>query len=423
MAKSGFMKVAVGGPESTLGTAVARSSRLPVSEAVFLVQKSVNEAKEFITGRNTQAGYVKVAEECTASVPVNLVSSKGIRIILGSLLGSTAAPVQVGAGVVIVYDGAEDSCKLVVTSDSISASIGNYGEEVADANFGTEGSYALTGKTLADVVTDISAFTGYSAELLYGEETDSAALAVAVSSAQAKSRPVPVHFTSADSGAYLRVITPNLTSEELPGFSIQADGDGDNRLGAGCIVDSMNITAELKAKVKATFELMMLTVTGGQDGITTPLNQDDMDVLKFSDGLTYIGGEKFCYIKNVSIDVSNSHGADEGYCQGKQTKSKHAKGPFAVSGSGTIPVDSSSEAERIKALAAEKSSLLTKFSGRNYGNGVRAMVLFDIPSIQYTDDSKSASDANLEQSLSWEMIDDLGYDAPFAIHMISKEGE
>jgi len=173
--------------------------------------------------------------------------------------------------------------------------------------------------------------------------------------------------------------------------------------------------------VKATLELMMLTVTGGQTAITAAMTEDDMDVLKFSDGMTYIGGEKFCYTKNLSFDISNSHGADEGYCQGQQTKSKHAKGPFAVTGSVTLPVDSASEAERIKALAVSVSSLFARYLGRSYGNGINAAVILDVPAIQYTDDSKSAGDANLEQSLSWEMIDDVSYDAPFAIHTITKE--
>jgi len=419
--KSGFMKVAVGGPESTLGTAVARTSRLPATEAVFLKQKATTEEKGYITGRNTKSGYVKTAEECTASVPMNLVASKALNIVLRSLLGSMSTPAQVGCGITITYDGAEDSCKLVVAADSISASVGNKGSEVADTNFGTAGSYALSGKTLADLVTDISAFTGYNAIALYGEATASAAAAVTIASAQAKNRPVPVHFTSANSGAYLRIFTSLLTNDELPGFSIQADGDGDNRLGAGAVVDSMNITADLKSKVKATLELMMLTVTGGQTAITAAMTEDDMDVLKFSDGMTYIGGEKFCYTKNLSFDISNSHGADEGYCQGQQTKSKHAKGPFAVTGSVTLPVDSASEAERIKALAVSVSSLFARYLGRSYGNGINAAVILDVPAIQYTDDSKSAGDANLEQSLSWEMIDDVSYDAPFAIHTITKE--
>jgi len=421
MAKSGFMKVAVGGPESALGTAVARTSRLPVTEPVFLIQKAVNEDKEFITGRNTKAGYVKVAEECNASVSMNLVATKGLNIVLRSVLGLMSTPAQVGCGISLVYDGEAESCKIVVTSDTITAAIGAKGAEVADANFGTTGTYSLAGKTLADLVTDITAFTGYTAVALYGDPTASAAAAVAITAAQAKARALPIHFTSATSGAYLRIFTPQLTNDELPGFSIQSDGDGDNRLGSGAVVDSMNITADLKAKVKATLELMMLTVTAGQTAITANLGDDDKDVLKFSDGLTYIGGAKFCYIKNLTIDVANNHGADEGYCQGQQTKAKHAKGQFGVTGSSTIPVDSASEAERIKSLSALKSSLMARFLGRTYGNGINAAVIFDVPALQYTDDSKSAGDATLEQSLSWEMIDELSYDSPFAIHTITRE--
>ena len=64
---------------------------------------------------------------------------------------------------------------------------------------------------------------------------------------------------------------------------------------------------------------------------------------------------------------------------------------------------------------------MARFLGRTYGNGINAAVIFDVPALQYTDDSKSAGDATLEQSLSWEMIDELSYDSPFAIHTITRE--
>jgi hypothetical protein len=423
--KKGFMKVAIGGMESTLGTAVPRTERLPITDFGYLIEKPTKASKDIITGRNSNAGYDVNAIDYSAEIPTNLIANKATGLMLQSLVGVASSPVTVGCGIRVTYSGAEPSCKLVVSGagKTITAYIGNLGEEILDTNFGSAGVLDLTGKTLATVVSTIAGYTGYEAVSLYGDSSSQAVTPVDITTAQAKGRSVPIHFTGTGTGVVLKVFKPDYTNAEHAGFSIQVDGDGDNRLGAGAIVDSATISADLKAKAKATWSLQLLSVIAGQSAIVLGLKQSDLDVMKFSDAETLIAGLKFCYVKNTSVTIANNHSADEGYCQGSLTKAKHVRGQFDVTGSVTLTVgdvgDSpSSETERLKNLSNETSSLQLLYTGRTLAAGIKAMMLIDMPNIQYSDDSKSSGDSSLEQSLSFEAIDALSYDDHLQIQML-----
>ena len=426
--KKGFLKVSVGGMETTAGTAVDRSGRLGVTDFGYLVEKPTKSTKDVITGRNTNAGYDIDAIDYATELSTNLVASRPVGILLHSLTGVVEPPVQVGGAISIRYTGTESSCHTVVspTAKTIACHVGPPGQEMLDSQFGLEGVLDLSGLTLGSLVTAINACTAYEAVIVYGREDSEAALPTGIVSAQAKNRSVLVHFLSSDSGVFLRTFGTNLENTENPTFSIQMDAVGDNQLGSGAVVDTATFSADLKAKAKASWNLMLLSVLGGQQPTTLELASAELDVMKFNEGETYLGGYRQCWVKNVSLTLANNHSEDEGYCQGSLSKAKHVRGQFVATGSLTLavtdPIDlNSSESERKKNLSNEITSVQLRFTGRQLAEGIRSMLIFDLPTVQYTEDSKSASDNALEQSLSFEAIDIASYDEPVSIHMITDD--
>jgi len=424
--KKAFTKATIGGMEQTVGTAVPRTCRVTLTEFSYLQTKPTKTAKDIITGRNTTAGYDVDAIESNAELATNLAANKAIAILLHSLTGVRMTPVQVGCGILVSYDGEAASCKLTATASALSAAVGDLGDETADAAFGDDGSIALTGLTAQDVLDAINESPGYEAVLLYGVGTTPAASALAFTGSQAKGRKTFVHFTSTISGIYLHVYRPNFTNTENPTFSIQMDGVGDNQLGSGAVVDTATFSGDLKARMKASWSLALTKILGGQEASTVPLTEADKDGMKFSEGQTYIGGKRYGYTKNSSITVANNHSSDEGYCQGSLERHHHVRGEFSVTGSVTLVATDaeetpSSESERIKVVSNAISSLFLVYTGRNLAEGIKAMVAIDLPTIQYTEESKSSGDQQLDQSLSFTAIDAEGYDDFLRISLLSSD--
>jgi hypothetical protein len=426
--KKSFTKATIGGMEETLGTAVPRTSRVALTDFSYLLETPTKNPKEVITGRNTTRGFDVDAIDYTSELATNLAANKATGMLLQSLLGFRVAKVQVGCGIFIAYKGDAASCKLVASGSgkTLTSYVGDLGEEETDAGFGTAGVLDLTGKTLGTLVTAINEFSDYEAKVIYGGSTTTAETPVDIVATQAKNHQAVVHFTSADSGVYLDVFRPNFTNTENPTFSIQMDGVGDNQLGSGAVVDTATFSGDLKAKVKATWSLILTKVLNGQTASAVALTEADLDSLKFSEGETYIAGKKYCYTKNVSVSIANNHAADEGYCQGSLSKSKHVRGEFGVTGSMTLTATDktetiNSEDERAKNLSNLVSSLLLIYVGRQLVEGVRSLAIIDLPTIQYTEESKSAGDQAIDQSLSFTAIDIEGYDDFFKIHMLSTD--
>lgn len=426
--KKAFTKASIGGMESELGTAVARTSRIALTEFSYVQEIPTKNPKDIITGRNTTRGFDIDAIEYKSELSTNFAANQSIGMLLHSLMGVREQRVQVSCGMTLNYTGSSPSCKIVTSQSgkTIAAYSGELGSEVLDEDFGTAGVLDLTDQTLGTLVSTINGYAEYEAHILYGGATSPCDSPLDVVATQAKNRQALIHFTSIDSGIYLDVFKPNFTNSELPTFSVQMDGVGDNQLGSGAVVDSASISGDLKAKIKATWSLLLTKVIGSQSATTLPLTPADLDSLKFSEGQTFIGGKKYCYTKNVSVSVSNNHASDEGYCQGSLSKAKHVRGEFGVTGSVTVTATDkegavSTETERIKNLSNAISSLLLVFSGRQLAADVKSIMVVDLPSIQYTEESKSAGDQAIDQSFSFTAIDTEGYNDFFQIHMLSTE--
>lgn len=419
MYKGMYNKVSIGGPEVTLGTAVTRTDRLPITGLVNVIEKANKSADDVVTGRGTNRRNIVNSIDVSMEVPMQLMATRGMGFLMVSALGSDlATPIQVGGGVLISYMGSEPSCKLVVTTDSITASKGSLGSEVADAAFGTAGTLSLSALTISELVTTVNAYTDYTCSKLFGSDA-TLATALAISAAQIANRSVAVYMTSTDSGVYLHRHTPVLTSAERPTLSLQADGTGATfDICSGAVVDKLAFSADLKGRATVTASLIATAKsTGTESNVALPSNKQ----LKFSGAHINMAGVDQTFVKSLSVSMENNHDGDEGFGAGSLYKYDHAKGKFAVTGSAAIRTSASTEVEYAKRLTETGSSILALFQGENLATDIPEMVLIDIPHIDIMDATKSASDTNIDTEFKWEAIDANSYDQFATVDMLTKD--
>lgn len=415
--KKGYTKASIGGPETNKGTAVARTARLPISAMAYIQETPTKTPNEIITGRNNTSGYSVDSIEYACELSTAMGSGKAFSMLLDSCLGRKAVTAQVGAGIGIAYLGEAKSCKLVVSASEIKAYVGVYGKETLDSTFGTDGTLALTG-TVGALISAINGYPSYSAYIIAGDVSASASAAVPVSAAQAKAHGVPVWFTSTDSGVYLHSFKPNNTNTENPTYTIQLDGVGRNEVGSGAMVNSATFSGDLKAKMAATWSLVLLGLEQATAETAAPMGEAEMESMKFSEGSTYVEGERLCYIKNISLTVANNVSSDDGWCQGSLKKKEHIRGAFAVTGSATLTLTEGTQAQADAVMSNAVTSLQAVHTGRVLSGALKSMVMFDIATMQYTSYSKSTGDATIDLSLDLEAVDGMAYDDFFQVQML-----
>lgn len=423
MAKKEFTKVSIG-EETVVGTAVAVAARVPITDLSVLVESPEKSETGIIVGRRTNGGTSLDAISYTQDIPTVLTGNKANHFLMKSLMGIRSTPVAFGGSFLILYSGSAESCKLVVTATTISSYIGDIGAETLDTQFGTDGVYTPgTTLKLSELVAAINAFAnGYTAVKLNGIDDTVITALVNTGNHQAKDCAAPILCTCASSKAYITKFTPTLDDTENPTESILVEGAGDNVLGVGAAVDSMELSAELKGKATLKYSLKVLKSVGGQNASGLKYDESDLNPMKFNNGQTYISGKKFFYVKSHSLTISNNISDDEGWGQGSLYKSEHCQGKLSITGTNTVKLttdDPSSEAEAKKIASDDESALLLEYQGLELSSGLNEECIIDIPKIQYTGGSKSAGTNNLEQSLEFSAVDDAElYGDIIAIYLI-----
>jgi hypothetical protein len=419
MYKHMYNVLTVGGPEETLGTAIARSDRLPITDITEVVSTAAKNPSNVKTGRGTKhANYID-SIDTRLTMPLELQAIKGIGKLFSSCIGQDlATPQQVGGAFIISYTGDEASCKMVVTSTTVTVTIGDLGAEEADADFGTAGVYTFA--ALATDVAAIAAEPGYNCTKLFGPDAlTTESVGYAITSAQISGNSAIVYFTSADSGVYLHRHIPVLTNTERPTLTFQSDGMGvTNDVLAGAVVDTIEISAELKgrASMKATAIGTAVTST-----TASALTLSDKKPLKFANASMFLAGTEETFVKSVSISVANNHDGDEGYGTGSLYMQDHAKGDFAVTGSVSLRSGTTSEVEYAKRITDTTSSLLTVFQGDELATDIDEMVAVSVPYIDILSATKSAGGVGLNTELHFEAIDPQSYSDMFIVDMLTTD--
>lgn len=259
MASLNLIKTTVG-LESSAGTVVARAYRLPVTGNPGLDSAVTRERDPALSGENMPTGFYTTKILNGGALPLSFRPSPGCILTAYSALGGTT-PVsngtQIGACIRVRYTGASASCKLVAetSGDTLTSTVGAYGAESADANFGTTGAIDLTAAatdTVRELVAVIDAYDDYEAEKVFGADTVDTGGILAVTAVQAKNTWAYFFFTSVSSSAYLYKIEAHIGTTERPTLSTQIDERSANEVYGGCVVDQLAIEAALQGFLSAT---------------------------------------------------------------------------------------------------------------------------------------------------------------------------
>ncbi len=419
MYKQMYNKLVVGGPETELGTAVARTDRLPITGMVEVVKKASRAPSEVLTGRGTVRGNYIDSIDLTMDIPLELQATKATgKLIVSNVGQDLATPVQVMGAVRLSYTGAEPSCKITVTSTTVTAKVGALGAESDDANFGTAGVYTFA--AIGADVTAMGTHASYTCTKLFGANlatTDGKGYAIAA--AQAAGNSVVIYFTSADSGIYLHRFVPVLANTERPTLTFQADGTGlTNDVLSGAVVDSLAFSADLKGRASLTASVMgTASSTDTATAVALSLNKP----MKFSGASFFLAGISQAFIKNFSATIANNHDGDEGFGAGSVYKQDHAKGMFAVTGTTSVRSTTTTEVEYAKRITETTSSMLAVFQGDNLATDIPETILLRIPHIEIIDATKSAGGVGLDTELTWEAVDPQSYDDILTVDMLTTD--
>lgn len=431
MSSTNNVVVTIGGPESTLGTAVSREHVIPISGLPTLKKAAEKAEDPVIVGRNMAAGDFTMATPVGGDLPLSPRPCGGIGQLLCGLLGDDlASPVQIGACIRIMYTGSSDSCDITVVdtggSEAISAEIGTLGSEADDNNFGSSGSYDLTASandTVAELVALIDADTDYACELVWGAGTCATTDPVAITHSQGKNKWVYVFFGDSGTGAYLHQMSVGLTSTERDSWSIQVDGMQTNGLYSGCKVDSMSLSAALKGMAEGSVSL--LGTTFDDDTITaSALSLPDVDPMMFANGDFYVGATNYnSIIQDISIEMSNNHNP-EGYGAGSTDRAKILKGKFGASGSMTATLDSTTYALKSDAIDNTRHAISFYFEGSEIASSVKEFLLIELPYVTMATPEDSDNSGVIDTSIDFKAINPPGsynYDSALRVSMITTD--
>lgn len=417
------VKVTIGGPESPAGTAATREYVVPHRGLPNIRPAFTKEPDPAITGDNMRRGKYVMAGDVSGPLPLAFRPCGGIGQILNSLLGQELTPTQIGAAIRIRYIGTEASCKLSANTsgDTLTSEIGDLGSESGDAAFGTSGDIDLTAAatdTVGELVAVINAYTYYECEKMFGADAVDAADIIDITQAQAKSGWVVVRFSSATTGIYEHRWPVVLANTERPAYSLQIDGRQDNFLYDGCVVDSLSLSAAIKAFVESEAQIMGMEETGAQ--VASALTLEDVDPLRFHSGAFSIGETDWTYIRNHSIAIGNGHNA-EGFGKGSIYRAYHEKGMFSVTGDVQLRLDSDADALRDYINSTDLIALYFDYEGKALDANINEMIWVEMPYCSIDEYEWVENGDVIDVRIPFEVIYKKGspYNHPFTVSMLT----
>ena len=415
--------------EDTPGTPKARAWVLPVSDVGDLNNVPTKETDPVISGAGMKTGDYVAYKDTKGSLPLSPRACAGWGCVVKGALGTEAAsPPQLTAVIRLKYTGASASCKITtdVGAKTINSKIGALGAENNDAAFGTAGTITLTGAafdTPAELVAVIEAYADYECVLVTG--LGSATIASVVSGVyQAASGWVFLFLTGTTSGAYLHTFTPNLTVDsERDTFSIQGDGLGDNYLWDGCAFDELEVSGALKAAIEAKASVLGMAETTGQ--VASVLTLEDRNAFIFGYGLTTLGKQVYDYCRKHSFQTKAGHNPD-GYGQADLDRAYHQKGNFEVTGTMTLRLDATAQAERAKVAAGTEMKISLAYFGaeqQKIGASVAEMMIVQIPYAKLQSFKPVKNGEVIDAEVTWEGFYPPGtlYENPMTVYLITDD--
>lgn len=425
MASVNDVKVTIGGPESTPGTAEAREAVIPHRGLPNLRPVIDNAPDPAITGENMILDKYAISGDVNSPIDIAPRCCPGIGMLFNAALGQEDTPVQIAAAIRIRYTGSDASCKISASAsaDTIDSDTGAKGSETADTNFGTGGEIDLTAgatDTIGELVTVIDGYSDYECEKLFGADATDAGDIEDITSFQAKNGWVTIWFTSAASGIYRHLWEVVLTNTERPVYSIQVDGRENDYVYDGCAVDRLSLSAAFRGFLEGSVQILGMEETAA--GSPSALTIENVEALLFSGSKFSIAANDYTFIRSISIDFNNNHNPD-GYGTGSIYRLYHEKGIFSGGGTIQIRLDSTSIAEKAKVTAGTMVNIYNMYEGGALDTNINETIGVQLPYCLLDDFEWSENGPVIDARIPYTVVKGKGspYNAAVTVWMLSDD--
>jgi len=381
MASVNDVKVTIGGPESSPGTAESRTAVVP-HRGLPNIRAAIETGEDpAITGENMAIDKYALAGDINAPIDISPRACPGFGMLVNSALGQESAPAQIAAAIRIRYTGSDASCKISAntSTDTLTSETGTKGSETGDANFGAAGDIDLTAAatdTVGELVTVIEAYDDYECEKLFGADATDAADIEDITSKQAKNGWVTVWFTSAASGVYRHLWEVVLSNTERPAYSIQVDGRQNDYVYDGCVVDRMSLSAAIRGFLEGSVTILGMEEAAA--GGASSLEIEDVEAMVFSDAQFSVAASDYTFTRSIALEIMNNSNPD-GYGTGSIYRQYHEKGKFAVTGTLQLRLDATSIAEKAKVEPGTMVNIFMTFDGGAFDSDINEMMGVEMP--------------------------------------------
>jgi len=376
----------------------------------------INEALS-ITG-GTGAGTVDGAASTLCHRSLAFSATGYVNCVATDVGKAVAGTISGDAGILISFNN-DMRIWVIRATDLFAVAEGITIAAGTGAGTTTGASTALTEYSIGELEREAEAFAGYAANILFGSPATPASDNI-TKTTQAKSKWGYLWFTSAGSGAYMRYYEADLTDAERPTYTIQGDGFQDNFLFAGCVVDSMKLTAALKGMVEADVEILGFSETEGQ--VASALTLEDAYPLRFWQGSFTIDDTEYTFIRNISVDIKNNHNP-EGYGQGSAGRIYHQKAKFEITGEMTVRLDANTYAHRAKIFNNTLISISFYFKGKDIATGIPELLLIEIPFWAISDYDTPENNGAFDAKFTLRALNPAGsqWDEPIRVTLITDD--
>ena len=409
------------GLESVPGTSVARTAVIPIS-GLFSIQRTQEVAPDpAIVGANMKSGSYLLADDVGGNMALTPRPVDGYGRLLHALTGGGDAAVEVEGCIRVRYTGADASASISASAsgDTIDSDTGVKGAEVADSNWGTAGSIDLTtvGTSIGTLVTEIDGYADYEAEKVFGADAVVTANIEDITALQGKNKWVYVWFTGT-SGVYRHDFAVDLSNTERPTLTLQGDGLQDNYSWDGIAVDTMSISAALKAFAEGDATVLGFAETTGET--VSALTLPAANPFVFHDGNISIAETDYTFPRNISLEARNNHNPD-GYGQGQTGRQYHEKGLFEVSGEIQLRLDATSILERPKIFSNTEVAVALTFNGAALTSDIDEMMIVEVPYVSLDDWQHNENNGQVDATIQWSANNPPGapYNSPFKVWLIN----
>lgn len=376
-----------------------------INEGVFITPtreipfKSCDVKKTMKTEEDTSnvgevftSDLITMGYDVAGSIDMNFYPETAGDILFFALGKSTKSTKTLVGGIFVNYTGNYEKVRLSFASSVFTSEYWDGTQWLSDNNFGTNGSYDVSGKTLAEIQTGINGFTGYRATGFgTGNDTDIEEFSDIVIKNNQDTTILFVKFSKTITNTnYHKIYASNSALDSIPAFSTLIDkgyGTGKCFGWSGCKINTLSLSFAVKTfitaniSVKAKSETSGLTDNSSDFAMQTPYLTNNTRI--------FINNTEFTDIKDLKIDINNNMYVDEALGLDTYNTQDRQGATISISGTANLTIDTNdpSATQRIQEAYENNTpvSIILVLEGQNINSNAKYYSIIKLSKVKLSD--------------------------------------